>query len=464
MKTLDALKKNHVEYCIPLWLRDEQVKSNIKRVSGRVQAYHEKRSEPIAVVCFGPSLKQTWEELKNYQYIITCSGAHKFLLDRGIIPTWHCEVDPREHKIKLLGQPHPNVEYLISSTCSPKLIDYLQGYNIKLWHVFSQEEEVIRLLPPEEWAVTGGCAAGLRAMTLARFMGFTNQHIYGMDGNSDPSTNQLHSAEHPNEAKNLAVTEYKGKTYNTTPGFLEAAQQTLHELDMMPDVVATFHGEGLVQEMVKDYVRKPIPPGTAIIAFNKPALISDEYRELNKQLHENNPFYGVGGGKYAKTILELSKSLKTTSILDYGCGKGYMAKEIPFPIWEYDPAIPGKDTPPRPADIVVCTDVLEHIEPEKLPFVLSDLARCTKQVGYFVISTRKAQKTLPDGRNTHLIVHGGEWWHKRLKEYFQIGKIIYSDKEQLLHVIVGVKINADGSKKKTQANKTIVSESPTVEV
>jgi 2-polyprenyl-3-methyl-5-hydroxy-6-metoxy-1,4-benzoquinol methylase len=201
----------------------------------------------------------------------------------------------------------------------------------------------------------------------------------------------------------------------------------------MPDVKATFYGEGLVQAMAKDYVPE-YKNKNMDIAFSKPELISDEYRKLNAQLHADNLGYGVGGGRHAKFVLQLTNDLKTQSVLDYGCGKGYLAKALPFPIWEYDPAIEGKDQPPRPADIVLCTDVLEHIEPERLDFVLDDLQRCTKKVGYFVISTRLATKTLADGRNTHLIVQNKDWWYKKISRYFKIAQVIWKNEE--IHMIV----------------------------
>src|SRR5206468_4084203 len=125
----------------------------------------------------------------------------------------------------------------------------------------------------------------------------------------------------------------------------------------------------------------------AVIAMNKPELISAEYRDLNSRLHTENLAYGVGGGSHAETVINVVKATKATSVLDYGCGKGYLAKALPFPIWEYDPAIPGKDIAPRAADLVCCLDVLEHIEPDKLQFVLDDIRRVTKSVGYFVIHT-----------------------------------------------------------------------------
>jgi hypothetical protein len=114
---LDPTAKQNVKYCIPLWLRDEQIKAAIKRVDARIESATELRKEPIAIVCYGPSLASTWEQIKDYKYIMSCSGAHKFLMDRGIIPTWHLEVDPRAHKVQLIGKPHPSVEYVIASTC-----------------------------------------------------------------------------------------------------------------------------------------------------------------------------------------------------------------------------------------------------------------------------------------------------------------------------------------------------------
>jgi hypothetical protein len=443
VKTLDVNEKQNVTYCIPLWLRDEQIRLAIQRVKNRIEPGPD-RDEPCAVVCFGPSLNDTWEQLRDFKYIFTCSGAHRFLVERGIIPTWHVEVDPRAHKCALIGPPQSNTEYLIASTCHPAVFDHLEGHNVRLWHVFDAQEDAIRTLPHGEWAITGGASVGLRTMTLARFYGFKDLHVFGMDG-CEGETGK-HAAEHPNQPKGHSVCDYDGKTYRTTPSMLECARQTWHELDQMPDVEATFYGEGLVQAMAKNYVRKEIPKGTAIVGFTKPTLISAEYAELNARLHRDNLAYGVGGGKHAPIVLQLTEALKTKSVLDYGCGKGYLAKELPFPIWEYDPAIPTKAESPRPADLVVCTDVLEHIEPDHLTYVLGDLQRCVKQVGYFVIHTGPAAKTLPDGRNTHLIQEGEAFWRAELSKFFQIGQIKQKGPE--LHILVGPK--AIKKKKKTQ--------------
>lgn len=440
-KVLDINKPQKVSYCIPLWLRDEQVKINTEKVKRRIEPNYDTRQDKIAIVCYGPSLNETWEQVKQFKYIMTCSGAHKFLIDRGIIPTWHVEVDPRAHKINLIGEPHKDVEYLIASACHPKYFDHLKDFNVKLWHIFDPSDEPMRILPPGEWALTGGCGAGLRAMALARFMGFKDQHVFGMDGNYGSEEKEgSHAASHPNQAPPVCALEYNGKVYRTTPAFAEAARQTWHELNALADVDVKFYGEGLVQAMAKNYIRQPAAPGTSLLAFNKPELISNEFRELNSQLHREKLEYGVGGGKYADAVIGLVKTLKKKgdilipSVLDYGCGKGYLAKKLPFPIWEYDPAISGKDASPMPADLVVCTDVLEHIEPDKLLFVLDDLRRCVKKMGFFIIHTGAARKKYADGRNTHLIQQGKDWWEGQLENFFDVMKII--EKGQSLFILV----------------------------
>src|SRR4051812_16025100 len=102
-KTLDATKAQKVSYCIPLWLRDEQIKLNTAKVPGRLEPVYDVRTEPCAIVCYGPSLNDTWEQVKSFRYVLSCSGAHQFLIERSIIPTWHIDVDPRKHKMALIG-------------------------------------------------------------------------------------------------------------------------------------------------------------------------------------------------------------------------------------------------------------------------------------------------------------------------------------------------------------------------
>ena len=132
-KRLDVEKTEvKTAYCISNDLREDQMRVANDRIKTRFQPIDTIQTEEIAIVCYGPSLKQTWPEVKRFKKIMTCSGSHQFLLERGIIPTWHVDLDPREHKVKMLGQPHKDVEYLMASTCHPTMWDKLEGFNVKL--------------------------------------------------------------------------------------------------------------------------------------------------------------------------------------------------------------------------------------------------------------------------------------------------------------------------------------------
>lgn len=143
-------------------------------------------------------------------------------------------------------------------------------------------------------------------------------------------------------------------------------------------------------------------------------LITPQYKTLNERLHSTRPDYGISGQKWAGMVARVADAMKTTSILDYGSGKGTLGKALGRPISEYDPCIPGKESRPAPAALVVCTDVLEHIEPDCLDAVLDDLTALTLVKGFFVIATRPAKKFLEDGRNAHLIQQNIKWWLDRL--------------------------------------------------
>ncbi len=147
--------------------------------------------------------------------------------------------------------------------------------------------------------------------------------------------------------------------------------------------------------------------------------ITPQYLEQNRQLHATGK-YGISGGRCASPVLQYCERLQTRDVLDYGCGQRLLEKALGWPIRNYDPCIEGLDAPPEPADIVVCSDVLEHIEPECLDDVLDDLKRVTRRLGLFLIATRPAEKFLPDGRNTHLIQEGLTWWLPKLQSRFRI--------------------------------------------
>ncbi len=145
-------------------------------------------------------------------------------------------------------------------------------------------------------------------------------------------------------------------------------------------------------------------------------LITPNYLEQNMLLHSIEPTYGTSSWQYAPAVKAICLRYGATDVLDYGCGKGRLAEELTFPIAQYDPAIVEFSHPPAPADIVVCGDVMEHVEVDCVVAVLDDIHRLTRVATYWIIATRLAAKSLPDGRNCHLVVEPHTKWEEWLAQ------------------------------------------------
>lgn len=417
LKRLKLDTEVKTSYCISNDLREDQIRIAVDRIKGRILPC-EPNNEEVAIVCYGPSLKKTWPALKNFKHIMTCSGAHQFLLDKGIVPTWHVDLDPREHKVKMLGTPHKDVQYLMASCVHPSMWDVLEGHDVKLWHIFNNEDNrtLPTVYPRGDWILTGGNNVGLRCLVVARVLGFRKQHVFGMDC-SFPKEGGHHAGEHLNANKKLYEMPYEGKMYYCEPVMITYANQFFHEMKQLPDVHVSLHGEGLLQHMAFAKRNEQVKNKSSVaVAFSTPITITPEHVESQRKLHKN-PIYGIGGKKHKDVVLKLALAMKTQSIMDYGCGKGTLASSLPFPIWEYDPAIPGKDNVPRPADLVVCLNVLEHVETSMIDNVLGDLVRCAKQCVFAIIGSKDK-----------------ETWRLKLNEFFKIGTILTAGED--LHCVL----------------------------
>lgn len=152
-------------------------------------------------------------------------------------------------------------------------------------------------------------------------------------------------------------------------------------------------------------------------------LISEQYVEQNKSLHGAGNF-GVSGYKWAPTVGWIVHHHQIQHVLDYGAGqqtlKNALQSRFPVRIDCYDPAIPELATPPSSAELLTCTDVLEHIEPENIDHVLDHIRSIATRFVFLVIPTGPAAKTLPDGRNAHLIQKPVQWWLPKLIERFDL--------------------------------------------
>lgn len=151
-------------------------------------------------------------------------------------------------------------------------------------------------------------------------------------------------------------------------------------------------------------------------------MFSKEYVEQLNKLHERKNSFGIRDG--IGEIQEWIDKYEPKSFIDYGCGKGGLVNTLNDVYGEgscvgYDPGHPDwVEHPSKPAEMLISTDVLEHIEPEHLGAVLDDMNSLFTKVAYLLIATCPAKKSLPDGRNAHLIQEEPEWWKPKLETHF----------------------------------------------
>lgn len=204
----------------------------------------------ISIVCYGPSLKDTWRFIPRP--IMTVSGAHDFLIERGVIPDYHLDCDPREHKIQMLT-PHAGVKYLMASVCHQSAWEKLKGHEVKLWHLHNgaETDDWLRENDTKNAPIGGGTTAGSRAFQVAEWLGFVRFNVFGMDCSYESETKR-HAGGHLGKTQKPIHVLCNGKEFISSPQMVEAARETMVMIQNY-EVFMYFHGDGLQQEMVRAF-------------------------------------------------------------------------------------------------------------------------------------------------------------------------------------------------------------------
>ena len=172
----------------------DNVRSNIGRP---LPWFHEKYpvkeedrlpGKRIAIVGGGPSIKDTVYELMDFQTIIACGSVHDWLqANSPRVPTYCAVCDPDPVMSNYLRAPDHDTKYLISSHANKTVFDALDGYDVTMWHCWpigaadQEAKDFLQEKTPGWTAVGGGCTVGLRSLTLALMMGYTELHFFGFD-------------------------------------------------------------------------------------------------------------------------------------------------------------------------------------------------------------------------------------------------------------------------------------------
>lgn len=183
--------------------------------------------------------------------------------------------------------------------------------------------------------------------------------------------------------------------------------------------------------------------------------IGNGYQEHLRKEHSGSK-WGSTGAKYSgRSILRiLSERPYIQTVLDFGAGKASLGRYIKEHIgreieWnDYDPGISNIDVlPSGQFDCVVSTDMLEHVEPERLTNTLRTMAAKARKVLISDIACYPTGKVFGEGPykglDMHLIVESPMWWKERLEstglhlaEYITVSKYSkgkYKDRCLMIH-------------------------------
>jgi hypothetical protein len=234
--------------------RYAQMSSAIARSLPRLQRITIDPRRTLSIACYGPSLAATWRELKPP--ILSMSGATKWLVEHGVTPTYHIDMDPRANKIMTSLPAVPGVHYLVASVCVPEYFDALleAGVEVTLWHTVSSNwEQDLRWVAehdPDQLVISTGSTIGLAGIQLGGLLGYSRFDVHGMDASF--LEGQRHAgAHHGKTQKPNIVWPAGGKKYYTSKIMANAAAETVNTARNCP-IFLTFFGDGLTQALIKE--------------------------------------------------------------------------------------------------------------------------------------------------------------------------------------------------------------------
>ena len=198
----------------------------------------------------------------------------------------------------------------------------------------------------------------------------------------------------------------------------------------MPWIQMKLYGDGLLQHYVSHLEQEEAEAE----ALRPRYRFTKEYAEMQKQMHEHYTKYGAGVPALLQTIFSMTSQLVkrhgSLTVLDYGSADGNVERGLTEKFWvppgvsfvNYDPFIEGSSKDPDPANLVLCMDVMEHVEPQCTEAVLDHIQALTKNVVLFSICMIPAKKVLPDGRNAHINLRDAEYWMCQVRKRFIVSE------------------------------------------
>jgi uncharacterized Rossmann fold enzyme len=205
----------------------------------------------VAVVGCGPSLADTWPLLvqQKWDAIWTTSKAHDFLLEKGIRPTHHTDVEWRAYKANYNTRASPTTRYVLATHIHPDYIAARPEAQVELFHV--EYEYGGGPYEPGYHKVPVAFDAGLQAAQVAFQLGYREQTWFGFDASAVGETH--HADDHPRMLPHERIdVEAGGRVYRSSNLLVRQALFCERMLGKAgPKMRVTITGDGLMRPFLQ---------------------------------------------------------------------------------------------------------------------------------------------------------------------------------------------------------------------
>ncbi len=393
------------------------------------------KNKPLAIVAGGPSLRERLPELLSFAIatdadVLALNGAYGFLRAHGIDPTYWMLLDARRDNIDFLKDVCPDTRHFVAAQCHPDVFDRLEGSSTTLYLTTMPDiAPLVRHIdkPKLQLNATVG-TVGMKALSLAFGLGYRELHLFGYDSSY---TDTHHAFPQPLNDSSKTIDVYIGdRRYTTTPSYAHQAAEfcgfakdlvgahgcsiELHCDGLLPDVVAIANTLGDVPLEIRE--REKYEEMWTHDAYRRDApgaaFVDEAVDALGIQQGDSLIDFGAGTGR-ASFIFHEFKGLDVTAVdfvpaaFEYATG---CIKFVQACLWELPESLS--------ADWGYCTDVMEHIPPEKVEDVVAGIASRIKRGVYFNIATRPDNLGARIGRKLHMTVMEAHSWRAILSKYF----------------------------------------------
>lgn len=395
---------------------DDEIRRNIRINSALDLEWIQAKDahDGIAVmVGGGGSLKDFPETIKEINgTVFAMNGASKWCGKHGIQVDYQCILDAKEETVSLID--YNARHHLIASQANPKTMAAIDDPIV--WHCNTGNIE--QDFPPEKIArggyclPSGGSACGNSALYAAYAMGYRAFHVFGYD--SCHQDTMSHAYDQPmNDRIPVTQVVWGDRTFRASVAMKGQAEDFQITNQMLKHVGCTFevYGDGLLQAM---YSTKP-----------ENMTERDKYKTLWQ--FENYRASSPGLRSVPEFIAQCAPD-KDDIIIDFGCGSGKASVELsrlgynvfltdfadncrdeeaislPFLEWDLTKPIPAS------APFGLCCDVMEHIPPDDVDTVLTNIMTSAETVFFQICTIDDDFGELMYDEPLHLTVIPGETW------------------------------------------------------